>query len=1217
MSLASRILKAVDAASTHRIVAPGLATPIRAFLAAELMVRKKLPVILAGSREHAEDIYRELAFFSGVEETNAADHGILFLGSDEKSPYEEYSPDAHAVMERLATLHRLLKEPDTVRALVVTPHAMLRRHVPPSIFERAGDYVMQGTDIDRDQLLARLELSGYNAVTTVEDPGTFSVRGGIIDIFSPHRTRPFRLDLFGDTIDSIRLFDPETQRTSTEIEDAIILPAREIVFDGGTVERAQQQIQALAEELTIPTRVVNAIVDDIENHIHFFGIEALLPIFHAEPLAACDVYLPKGDHVVYLASDIEAFEAASEKVFAEARIEYEATISAHQLAIEPERHLVDGPETMARSLAGQRCVELPEIAIGTTTPTVDVRFETTESIRADILRSTRAIEQPEDVLQPLVDRLRAWRRDGLTTLIVCHTRGQAERIKQLLAPKNLSVRLHGRPFVLSELLGGSGSGSGSGGGGAGIDVSGDASPSRLRDRSVHAWLVLGEIAAGFVLPEANLAVVAEEEIFGQRMKPKRRRTAAAKDFVSDLKDLKPGDYVVHVDFGIGLYHGLTKLTVSGVESDYLLLEYKGNDKLYLPVHRLRLIQKYVTGEEGRQPQLDRLGTQTWLNTKRKIKDTLLKMAAELLRLYAMRASLQGFAIPPPDDTFRRFEAEFAFDPTPDQARAIEDVLKDLQRSSPMDRLICGDVGYGKTEVAIRAAVAMALAKKQVAVLVPTTVLAAQHYQVFKERVANYPVSVGIVSRFQDKDEIKEALTALKEGKLDIIIGTHRILSKDVNFRDLGLLVIDEEHRFGVTHKEKLKKYRATVHVLSMSATPIPRTLNMGLIGVRDLSMITTPPEDRLAVKTEVHKFSEETIRESILKEIRRGGQCFVVHNRVSSIGAFKRMLERLVPEARIGVGHGQMGEEDLEQVMVDFMTKKTNVLLSTTIIESGVDIPNANTIIINRADRFGLAQLYQLRGRVGRAKARGFAHFLIPAGNLSKQARRRIAVLQRFTELGAGFQVASHDLEIRGAGNIIGKQQSGSIAQVGFELYQTLLAEAIDELKGSERRSMKEPELEFPLPSLIPDKYIAAPGERLSYYQRLNAADTDEAIYDLLQEMSDLYGTPPAEVENLIELMRLKQRLGRASVLGLQYGPATKSMPPRVVLRFDQDDPNLNGAHVVQFVEQNKHRRRLTPDGRLVVHLVPAEDLREMLHQAMEQVEQLLRVRYRSAANNA
>ena len=1199
MTPAQRLLETLK--STPHVVAPHVGGALRAQIAAELMIRGEQVVLLGRDQTDAEAVYRDLAFMFGTNDERAVDEGIFFLGADDKNPYEEYSPDVRAVMERLGTLHHLAKEPESVRALILTPHALVRRFVPPSFFDQAGDYVMAGSDIDRDDLIRRLTDCGYNPVTTVEDPGTFSVRGGIIDIFSPQRSRPVRLDLFGDEVESIKLFDPETQRNGASVDDAVLLPVREIAFDKATVARAVKTIEQVADRYPIPSRHVNAVVDDIQNHIFFFGIEGLMPAFHEDGLVGIDRYLPP--KAIYMQAEDEPLREFAEQYSDEAHLGYERAKTQHHIALPPESHLIDIEDGWDKAVADRRRVSTPEVAVGKQ-QTLELRFQSTDDLRGEILKATRrTADEQGDVMAPLVQRLRQWRGDRLTTFIACHTRGQAERLKELLAPKKLDVRLLQQPFSLSRFMD-------------------SRSPSEaqkkglttLRERSVHAWLVFGEVSGGFVLPDGHLALISEEEIFGQRMKRRKRRTAAASDFVTDLKDLTSGDFVVHVDFGVGQYHGLTKLAVNGVESDYLHIEYKGKDKLYLPVHRLRLISKYATTGDGRQPVLDKLGGTAWANTKRKVKDSLLKMAAELLRLYAMRQAVEGQALPAPDEVFRQFEAEFPFDPTPDQQTAIEDVIDDMQKHTPMDRLICGDVGYGKTEVAMRAAMMAVMGRKQVAVLVPTTVLAAQHYHTFSERFANYPVKLALVSRFQTKDQIKQALKEAKDGSIDILIGTHRLLSKDVAMNRLGLLIIDEEHRFGVRHKEALKKYRATVHVLALSATPIPRTLHMGFMGVRDMSMIATAPVDRLAVKTEVHRFSEDVIREAVLREIRRGGQCFIVHNRVSSIAAFANMLERLIPEARLGIGHGQMEEDRLEQVMVDFMNKKFNVLLATTIIESGIDIPNANTIIINRADRMGLAQLYQLRGRVGRSKTRGFAYFLIPAGNLSKKARARINVLQRFTELGAGFKVASKDLEIRGAGNLLGKAQSGTIAQVGFDMYQALLQEAIAELKGSERRSMREPEIQLPVTALIPDRYVKEPSARLQFYQRFNAADTDDAAYDVLQQVTDLYGNPPAEVENLAQLMLLKQRLWRLGAVGLDYGAQTKAMPPRIVVRFDDQSTGINPEQLVQYVQNDPRRRKMTPDGRLLVHLQPFEDVTEILAQAKDQLDDLQRLKHRASA---
>lgn len=1194
MTPAERLLERLEKKPEARAVLPGVGGALRAQVAADLMERGWRPVLVGQNGDDAETVYQDLCFMLGVDAERASDRGILFFGAEEKSPYEEYSPDARAVMERVNTLYRLAKQPESVAAVVVSPQSLSRRHVPPSYFSRFGEYVVLGEEIDRQHLISRLTAAGYNAVSAVDDPGTFSVRGGIVDVYSPHLSRPVRIDLFGDEIESLHLFDPATHRNVLDLEDAILLPAREIAFDPDTVKGARAAIAQLAEQSVVPSRRVNAVLDDVENQIHYFGIEALLPLFHPDGLVSADAYLPKGEGVLLMVSSEEELADYSESLLADAHIAYERALAQHLLALPPEQHLTDIGEVLAASRRETASAVMPEVAVGTKDP-LTIKYETIDDLRGEILRATRARsgEEEDDVLQPLVARLRKWRNDGIATFIACQTRGQAERLKQMVEGRKVSTRLLNAPFSLERWH-------------AALTPheAHRQNTSTLQDPSVHAWIVLGDLSAGFVLPGAGLAFLAEEEIFGARMKRRRKRRAAAGEFISDLADLQAGDYVVHVDYGVGLYKGITKLVINGIPEDYLHLEYRDEEKLYLPVHRLRLIQKYVGAQEGRAPTLDKLGSTTWLNTKKKVKDHLLKMAAELLKLYAQRQAIEGYAFPGPDESFRQFEAEFEHEPTPDQAKAVEDVVKDLQKPSPMDRVICGDVGYGKTEVAMRATMMAVVAGKQTAVLVPTTVLAAQHFQVFSRRFENFGVNLGIVSRFQSRDEVKETLARLRDGRIDIVIGTHRLLGKDIVFGDLGLLIIDEEHRFGVSHKERLKKYRSTVHVLSMSATPIPRTLHMGFMGVRDLSMIATPPEDRLAVKTEVHKFSEDVLREALIREIKRGGQAFVVHNRVSSIEAFARMLERIVPEARIAVGHGQMDQDRLEKIMVDFMAKEYNVLLATTIVESGIDIPNANTMIVNRADMMGLAQLYQLKGRVGRGRARGYCYFIIPSGNMSPKARKRIGVLQRFTELGAGFKVASKDMEIRGAGNLLGKQQSGNITKVGFDMYQSLLQEAIAELKGRQHQDVREPEIKLPVTALIPDAYIPDAGERLTFYRRFNDASQDEDSFDLLQEISDLYGHPPAEVENLAALMLVKLRCLRLSISALDYGPKTKTMEPRLVIRFDERHSPEPGR-LVAYVGQQPPARKLIPDGRLMLFLEFTEDDRELLEEANKKLSEL------------
>ncbi|MBI2374861.1 MAG: transcription-repair coupling factor [Deltaproteobacteria bacterium] len=1188
MSVSQSILNALK--SSGRVQIPGLRGSGRALLARELVKRGRRPILVGATAEDSEELFRDLAFVFGRTDEDAKDSGLYYLGADEKSAYEEYSPEPIAVMERITTLHRLAKDPGSVKALVVSPSTFPRRLVPPGHFGRGGEYLITGEMIDRQKLLRGLVAWGYSSVTSVEDPGTFSVRGGILDIFSPHLPKPIRIDLFGDEIESLRTFEPSTQRTIETLEDATILPAREIVFTDEVAARACERINTLGEASLVPTRKLREVLDDIENRIFFFGIECLLPAFHPEGLVTLDRYLPAGDDVVVVAPDTEPLLESWARHAAQEELARSKVLQHHGLALPVDAHAADGADVLARTLEGRAVITLPELAVrDDATSAAAFSVSTHDTLRAEILKATR--DEDQAGLEPLVARLRRWRSSGIVTILVAGTRGQAERLKSLLSAKErgLQVRLRDKRLDLDEL-----------------GVEAGRIGGTLADRSIHAHVAIGELSSGVLAEHLRLNLVTEDEIFGQRQKRHKKRAPAAGAFVSDLADLRPGDFVVHLDFGIGLYHGLTRLPVNGVDGDFLFLEYKGGDKLYLPVTQLRMVQKYASAEEGRNPVLSKLGAPTWVNTKRKVKDTLLQMAAEILRLYAVRSAVEVEPIDPPGEAYSRFEAGFAFEPTVDQQKAFDDVVRDLQNPKPMDRLICGDVGYGKTEVAMRATMLAVLSKRQAAVLVPTTVLAAQHFNVFKERFASFPdVRIEVVSRFQTHEEIKKTLAGVAEGQVDVVIGTHRLLSKDVKFKQLGLLVLDEEHRFGVKHKEQLKKYRTEVHVLTMSATPIPRTLHLGFMGVRDMSLIATPPDDRQAVRTEVHRFSEDVIREAILNEIRRGGQCFIVHNRVASIDAFARFILKLVPEARVGVGHGQMDEERLEQVMVDFMQKKHNVLISTTIIESGIDIPNANTIIINRADRLGLAQLYQLKGRVGRSKSRAFAYFLIPVGNLSADAKKRIAVLQRFTELGAGFKVASHDLEIRGAGNLLGKEQHGQIQSVGFEMYQHLLKEAIEELKGAAQKAAREPEVRLPVPGLIPESFVAAPGERLSYYQRLNRAESDEDAYDLLQELTDLYGTPPPEVENLVQLMRVKQRLARLSALSLEYGPSTKNMPPRIVIRFDDRETKLTGEQLAAFLGKKPGLRKMIPDGRIMLYLNPFTEAREVVIQSLDLLDEL------------
>jgi transcription-repair coupling factor (superfamily II helicase) len=669
-------------------------------------------------------------------------------------------------------------------------------------------------------------------------------------------------------------------------------------------------------------------------------------------------------------------------------------------------------------------------------------------------------------------------------------------------------------------------------------------------------ILLGDISRGFRLPESRLALVCEEELFGKRVRRRGVSEVRKKQILSSLAELKPGDHMVHVDHGIGLYRGLQHISVSGVGGDFLLLEYAGGDKLYLPVDRLGLVQRYV-GPEGSSPSLDRLGGTSWEKSKGKAKKAIEELAGELLEIYAQRQICEGFAFSPPDEMYREFEASFAWEETPDQLSAIQDVLADMQHSRPMDRLVCGDVGYGKTEVALRGAFKAALDGKQVGVLVPTTILAQQHYETFHERLKEYPVTVEVISRFRTPKEQKAILERLKKGDIDIIIGTHRLLQKDVAFKDLGLMIIDEEQRFGVRDKERLKAFRAVVDVMTLTATPIPRTLYMSMMGIRDLSIIDTPPVDRLAIKTFVSRFSEELIREAVMRELRRGGQVFFVHNRVQTIAKRAELLTALLPEARIAIGHGQMGEHELEKVMLGFMHGETNLLICTTIIESGLDIPNANTLIVDRADTFGLSQLYQLRGRVGRSTQRGYAYLLIPGeSSISSDARERLKILQDISELGAGFRIATHDMEIRGAGDMLGNRQSGTVTEIGFELYNQMLEETICRMRGQETVERVEPEINLKVPAFIPEAYIRDPNQRLVAYKKLTQAENEDDVLDIQNEISDRFGKYPLATAYLFEIMKLRIMLKRLLARQIDYDgrqviisfhPATPASPDTII----------------------------------------------------------------------
>ncbi len=1070
----------------------GLRGSSPAFTVARLMEKLSAPFLaVMPDTETAEEFFREARFYSERPQS------IYYFPSWETIPFEQSSPHPDVSGERLNTLAALL---DGKASLVVLPvSALMQRVLPRSVLADHSQYLVVGEELDREAFLRKLVALGYSMVPLVEDRGSASVRGGIVDMYLPSHANPVRIEFFGDFVESIRTFDPVTQRSLYPLEELVVLPSRELILSEAVVQSFATRLKVRCDALGIPATRRRELLEQLQQAIYPPGVEYLQALLHPGLETLFDY---TADGVIVVEVDSLAVQEAATR-FA---LDYSA---AGKRAEEKNSIICEGkdlcllPEELTALLSEKRLVSMPFLEIeeiADATPCV--RFSVVENEDLKLSMSSDS----EEVLRPLVDRLSIWLEEQCRIFIVCHQRSQVQRLDELLRPYDLPLTFTEGSFSVRKAAEGSG-----------------------------VQLIMGEIYRGFRLFEEGLVIIGEEEIFGKRVKRRGISEIRKKQLLVSLEELKPGDFMVHMDFGLGIYRGLQHLEFDRIGADFLLLEYAGGDKLYLPVDRINLVQRYV-GAENIQPSLDKLGGIGWEKKKAKAREAIEEMAEELLKIYAARQVHEGFAFSPPDDLCREFEASFAFEETPDQMSAIDDVLRDMQSSKPMDRLVCGDVGYGKTEVAMRGAFKAVMDGKQVVVLVPTTVLAQQHLETFRKRFEAYPVTIDMLSRFRTPREQKASLEKLKKGQLDIIIGTHRLLQKDVCFKDLGLIIIDEEHRFGVSHKEKLKQYRAVVDALTLTATPIPRTLNMSLAGIRDLSIIDTPPGDRLAIKTFVARFSDELIREAVLRELRRGGQVFFVHNRVQSIGAMAEHLRTLIPEAKLAVGHGQMKEKELEEVMLGFMHGSFNLFVCTAIIESGLDIPSANTMIVNRADMFGLAQLYQLRGRVGRSSQRAYAYFLIPPeGSITSDARERLRIIQELTELGAGFRIATHDLEIRGAGDFLGSRQSGNIAAVGFELYSELLEEAVCKLKGEVIAERVEPEINLKIPAFVPEDYVPEPNQRLIIYKTLVQASQEEDVDSVGDELLDRFGTLPLTVTYLLETMKLRIHLRKLLVKRLEF----------------------------------------------------------------------------------
>jgi transcription-repair coupling factor (superfamily II helicase) len=1078
------------------------------------------------------------------------------ITAQEATPYAEARADRRLSMLRAAALFGLSTgQPSGL--VVVSAGALVRRVPPRDVIVKSGVTLEAESEVDVVVLAKQLDFSGYLRVPLVEDPGSFAVRGGILDVWPSAAEAPVRAELYGDLIMSLRAFDPEDQRTLAEVTKVVVPPATEAVQQPKSEARAKEALRALCDHVDYPTTKARALIDDVAAGRTFFGAQGYLPAFY-ELESLFDYFGPDD---VLLIEDPPSVVRALREELTRAR---EGERGRAGLPHFPLEKLYVDEADLARELARRPSISLHRS--GVSGPAGADALEQLEHAppdaptlaladQSELERAIKALRQQKtkhDALDPLVEAITEWHEAGLATLIAARTQMQADRLVTLLRHRGVSATREG-------------------------DASGPVKADELR-------VVTAPLSRGVIAQGEGFVLVTEEEIFGARARrkaePKKGNTKA---FLEDLRTLDPGDMVVHVDHGIGRYLGLERKLIGGVGVDLLVVEYGGGDKLFLPVHRLSQIQKYSGGEGS--PKLDRLGGQTFAKTKAKVERHVRQMADDLLRLAAERNAVQKEPLEKPGDDYQAFEAAFPFEETRDQASAIADVLSDLQATKVMDRLVCGDVGFGKTEVALRAAFLAASQGRQVALLCPTTVLAQQHFLTFAGRFAEYPLSVKPLSRFESKAEQTETLKGVKEGSVDVLVGTHRVLSKDVHFKNLGLLIVDEEQRFGVVHKERIKQLKTSVDVLTLSATPIPRTLQQAVGGLRDMSLISTAPVDRRAIRTIVSQFDENLLREAVLRELSRGGQVFYVYNRVEGLYERADRLKALVPEARIIVGHGQMSEGALEQTMLDFVEGKYDILVATTIIESGLDIPRANTMILDRADLFGLAQLYQLRGRVGRGSERAYCYLLVPPpSQMTDEARARIEALERHTELGSGFRIAALDMELRGAGDLLGGEQSGFVASVGFELFVHMLEEATRELRGEHVVHEIEPELSFDVEALLPEAYVAEVGVRLSLYKRLAGAVDDAEVTALAAEMEDRFGPPPIEAKQLVELMRLKTELRKLRVLGCE------ATAKAVTLHLADDTP-LDPLKVGALVGTKKSPYRLSPDGRLTRRALETEAL--------------------------
>ncbi|PJI08783.1 MULTISPECIES: transcription-repair coupling factor [Clostridium] len=1113
-------------------------------------------LVVTDSDSQARKIYEDLSFYN---------QNVYYMPTKEVVFYNIYAVSGDLRWERLKVIRKMMSRGKKI--LVTSVENLASVYLPVNLYKKFTFKLSLGDTVKAEELKTKLIQCGYEHVESVDAKGQFSVRGGIIDIYSPISDVPYRIEFFGDEIESIRSFNTESQRSIEKVNKIEIFPAKEIILTDEAIEKGYNSIKSELDESLKKLKesneesyknlkeTINYNLEQLKEKAGFETIDTFIPYFYDKTSSFFDYV---NNYVIFV-DNFERCKGKLKSVYYEFEQNYENFLQRGDI-LPKQGNIIVPEDTVYETLKEKKIINLESI-----------EKTISDGARAQIAFNEITLSSYQGQIDILINDIKNLKEERYKTVILCGTKSRGQRLVESLRDRGIESVY--KDSVLSVDYG-------------------------------EIVVTPGSQLKGFKYPEMKLCVISDKEIFGtSRKKKEKKKKRKGVGKIKSFTELKPGDYVVHVNHGIGIFKGIKQLEVQGHKKDYLELNYAVDDKLYVPVEQLDLVQKYI-GSEGKAPKVNKLGSNEWTKAKNKVRKSINEIAEELVKLYAVRSTVNGHKYSKDTVWQKQFEDEFPYNETPDQISAIEEIKSDMESGKVMDRLICGDVGYGKTEVAVRAAFKAVMEGKQVAFLVPTTILAEQHYNNFKNRFADFPVKIDMISRFRSQSEQRSTLKALKEGNIDIIIGTHRILNKEISFKDLGMLIIDEEQRFGVSHKEKLKQFKKNIDVLTLTATPIPRTLHMSLTGVRDISVIETPPEERYPVQTYVVEYNDQLIRDAIMREIGRGGQIFFVYNRVESIREMAASLGKLVPEARIAIAHGQMSEHELENVMLDFMSGNYDILLCTTIIETGIDIQNVNTLIIYNADKMGLSQLYQLRGRVGRTNRMAYAYFTYKKDKiLTEVAEKRLKAIKEFTQLGSGFKIAMRDLEIRGAGNIMGSAQHGHMAAIGYDLYCRMLEDTIKQIKGEIKNEPVETTVDLKVDAYIPSSFIDDETLKISVYKKIAAIDSYDEMIDIKEELEDRFSTIPKTVQNLMLIACLKSVAREMGILEI------KDRINQLEIKFESND--RISKKLVEGLLKNYNKSVLfkmgdTPTIMYSLKDVKREDILENLKQFLKYMKSLV-----------